>query len=172
MATAHRQVRRVGDLRHGQPRAQRERVPAGHDRDLALRHQLLGVELAVHVVGMMHQRDVCEAPTEHLPLLTDLAEHHLHGECAGLVGVGLEQAAQNLERGAGLGHQHQPVALGHPSDPSYGGPRRLEEVASLFQQHLPGLGHLHAATIAQEQLDAQTSLESLDRAGQRRLAHA
>lgn len=167
-----RQAGYVGHLGHGQTRTQRERIPLGHDRDLTLRRHLLAVELAEHVVGAVHQRGVRATLAEHLPLLADLAQQHFYRQCAGPSRVAVEQVTQELMRGAGLGHEDQPVVrVDRPPRPLDGGRRRVEHVSRLLEQRLAGFRHPHAATITAQQLDAQALLEPLDRTGQRRLAY-
>jgi len=121
-------------------------MPLGHDRNLTLRHHLVTVELAEHVVGAVYQRSIRATLTEHLPLLADLAQQHLHRECAGLSGIGVEQVTKELVGGAGLGDQDQPIVrVGRAPGPFDGGRRRVEDVPRLLEQHLAGSRHPHAA---------------------------
>lgn len=111
------------------------------DRDLTLGVQVLGVEAGGVVERPMQQGYVGPAVVQQPCLLARPAQHDVHGDGAGLGGVGVEEFRRQFTGGARLRGQNHGGAAGRreggPAGAPFGGLDGVQRRPRLPQQHRP-----------------------------------
>ena len=145
----------------------------GNDRHLSLGQQVLGLEPCEIVDRAVHQRHVGRAGAQQAGLLAHLAQHHLDRYGIRYAGMRIEQEAQQLVRGPGLGREREHLrGVRGPPRALRGSLDGGECQGGLPVQHPPGVRELDTPAIPVEEPGPEPPLQLLDRARQRRLGDA
>lgn len=168
----HGKVRHAADLIHRHHLTRGQRVIRRDDRDLPLGEQLLRIYAGEVVDWSVHERNVGAAVSQLDGLLPHLAEDDIDIRGLGIRRDRIQEPLERVVRGSRFRGEHDrtpwmPSALRTPR----GGSDSVKRGFGFAMKHCTGVRKGDCASIAIEQTNAETRLQLLDRARQRRLRH-